>query len=601
MNVSNVSQLLQAGRVGLCTVVLFCLTTVLGLHAQTPALEFNFEDTGTKTQDPVSGRKLDLVNSFGVAADLHGADGSGVYGFGQALDLRSGTYSAGPLASSVGNTNINFGTVTNFTVTMWIKPKYSMWSTDKCLFFALGANGTSDYGEANSISLRCNGDSGWQLHNHKTAVTAKIGTNGTSTSNPWLCDMPTNQWVFIAMTYDGANFSFYRGTENDALTLQASESGPAWSNLSVNVGSSYSMLVGNNLARNRTFLGQMDDVRFYIQACTPTALEIVRQLGAFQIGLYKPDANTTGVLPGTTLAPYNATNVNSFTITTANTVIENKIIYGDIKIQASNVVIRNCRLVGGNHIPTSASGIVDCNGANVFNALIENCDIFPRKISLNRDGIVGHEYTARRNHVKNTIDGFGVFNCTSPSNSFANVRLEGNYVHDLAYFFPDYTNGVSGNTAHTDGTHNDGCQVQGGANIHILGNNFTASSIAGPETGINPDKPWLIDTGNANGSALLIQKGSKLAPLVNVVAEQNFLSRGLAAANLHPGTYTFQNNICSSNVASRPSNPKFGPYYIRIKERATSNIIGLLSPGNYFEETGVQMVEPQLKGIKYDN
>jgi hypothetical protein len=593
----NVFKLFQAGRVGVCAVVLFCLTAVFGLHAQTPVLEFNFEDTGTKTQDPVSGRKLDLVNSSGTAADLHGADGTGVYGFSQALDLRSGTYSAGALASSIGNTNINFGTVTNFTVTMWIKPKYSMWSSDKCLFFAFGANGVSDYGETNSISLRCNGDSGWQLHNHMTAITAKIGTNGTSTSDPWLCDMPTNEWVFIAITYDGVNFSFYRGTENDELTLQASESGSAWSNLSVNVGSAYSMLVGNNIARNRTFLGQMDDVRLYTQAGTPTALEIVRQLGAFQIGLYKPDANTTGVLPGTTLTAYNSSSVNTVTITTDDTLIENKIIYGDIKIQASNVVIRNCQLVGGNNVPTGAGAIVNCLSSSAYNALIENCDIFPRLVARNRDGIVGHEYTARRNHVKNTIDGFGIFP-SQPSGTVANVSLEGNYVHDLAYFYPDWKNGTSGATYHSDGTHNDGCQVQGGANIHVIGNNLTATSIAGPGTGTNPDKSWLIGTGNANGSALIIQ--NNVATLTNVVAEQNYLSHGLAEANLKPGTYTFQYNLCSTNVAKH-TGPTFGPYYIRLDDRATCNVIGLLNPGNYFEETGVKMVEPQLSGIHYDN
>lgn len=312
-------------------------------------------------------------------------------------------------------------------------------------------------------------------------------------------------------------------------------------------------------------------------------------------GMYKPSAATTGVIPGTVLTDYNSSTVNSFSITVDDTVIEGKRIYGDIKINAANVIIRNCELVGGNHTPTGASGVVDCNGDNVYNALIQDCDIVPRKISLNRDGIVGHEYTALRCHVRNTIDGFGVFNNPGGS-TVANVTLKGNYVHHLAYFFPDYKNGVSGATWHTDGTHNDGIQVQGGSDIYIQGNYLEATAIPGPGTGANPDKPLLIGTGNANGSAMLIQKQPSLGALVNVVAEQNWFSNGLALTSLQAGSYTVQNNKYARATAQYPG---WSGYWIRVYNRASTTVTGLLT--NRWEDNNQLMTEPRTSGIHYNS
>ncbi|MGB4759381.1 MAG: hypothetical protein WBP26_04995 [Candidatus Saccharimonadales bacterium] len=315
---------------------------------------------------------------------------------------------------------------------------------------------------------------------------------------------------------------------------------------------------------------------------------------ALVIGSYKPSASTTGVLAGTVLTDYNLPSVDTLTITTNNTIIENYRVYGDIKIQATGVRIRNCLLVGGNHTPATQSGIVDCNAANCFDALIEDCDIVPRKIALNRDGIVGHEYTARRCHIRNTIDGLGAFNKPDGS-SEANVTIAGCYVHDLAYFYPDYRNGVSGATLHTDGSHNDGLQIQGGANIHVIGNNFMATAIAGPGTQANPAKPWLVGQGMANGSALLIQKQSTTAALVNVVAEKNWLMGGLAEASLMAGSYTFRNNICNRSVATGTGH---SGYWLRAESRATAIVTGIET--NRWEDTGAPLTEPRASGIHYN-
>ncbi len=656
-------------KIGQLFCVIACFAAVTGLEAQTLKMRFEFENAvGNKTTDPVSGRSLTFTNNAGLPADLRGALGSGVMGAGQSLDFRSGTFSSGCSATTTGNQNINFGTVSNFTVSFWVKPLDSLYSTNRCLFLALGffnslSSMTTNYGQEGSISVGCGGD----RIDGQTSLQVAIN----ATDNAWTFDLPTNKWTFVAVTYDGTHCQLYRGTEQASVELVVLEE---LNDLEVNVGAKFNLLVGNSFARDASFIGEMDDVRIYLGAANQNALEAIRREAAppplvisaapdgntmglmvntqagskyvlqstsnfppewnsistnvaastsltvkvpmsktsdqffryvelapgssrsdLVIGEYKPDALTTGVLPGTVLTDYNASSVDSFTISQAGTIIQNKRIYGDIHINAANVVIRNCELVGGNHTPSGASGVVDCNGSGVYNALIEDCDIVPRKISRNRDGIVGHEYTARRNHVRNTIDGFGVFNKAGVSVS-ANVSLEGNYVHDLAYFYPDWRNGVSGSTWHSDGSHNDCVQIQGGANIHVIGNNLTATSIAGPGTGANPDKPWLIGTGNANGAAIIIQKN--VGELVDVVVEKNWLSHGLAEANFKPGTYTFQNNICGRAVASNP--PSWSGYWLRVDSRAGTTINGLLDPGNRWEDTGELLTEPRAKGIHYN-
>jgi len=80
-------------------------------------------------------------------------------------------------------------------------------------------------------------------------------------------------------------------------------------------------------------------------------------------------------------------------------VIDGKEIFGDIKVQARNVVIRNSRLHCGTNVPPSASGCIDANHGNVYNLTIERNTIKPDRPNYYRDGIVGHEFKARYNDI----------------------------------------------------------------------------------------------------------------------------------------------------------------------------------------------------------
>lgn len=308
-------------------------------------------------------------------------------------------------------------------------------------------------------------------------------------------------------------------------------------------------------------------------------------------GTYKPDASTTGVV-STNLPAYNSASTQTLTITQDNLVLQNLTIYGDLKIQAKNVTIRGCVLRGGSHIPSGNTGVVDCNSALCFGAVVEDCLIDPQVPNYYRDGIVGHEYTARRCHVRYTNDGFGAF-ITNANGTNCNVTLEANYVHDLTYWFPD--------PAHTDGTHNDCLQIQGGANIHVIGNNFHGTSVKGAGSGNNPDKPRLLSESPAmiNGSCIIVQKQSTTAPLVNVVIEKNWINGGLTGFNMKPGNYTFRDNLVGRDWYNYNPNGNTSEYPIRGDNSTSTNVTGLYT-SNRWEDTGALLSGVANGGVRAD-
>jgi unsaturated rhamnogalacturonyl hydrolase len=160
-------------------------------------LRFSFNDSGTTTTDSINHVSLNLVNANGVATDLHGASGSGVAGYGKALDFRSAMAQGGvgPLAFTTNNNAFSFGTLSNFTLTLWIKPLTNLLVSGFPRFFSLGVNGLQDRGIANSLQLLSNGND----QSGTTSVQGFVNTTQTSTSTFGAFNMPTNRWSFLAL------------------------------------------------------------------------------------------------------------------------------------------------------------------------------------------------------------------------------------------------------------------------------------------------------------------------------------------------------------------------------------------------------------------
>ena len=68
---------------------------------------------------------------------------------------------------------------------------------------------------------------------------------------------------------------------------------------------------------------------------------------ALVIDTYVPDNTTAGIYsPVSALTAYNAQSTANLTLSTANTVIQDKIIYGRVKRNCNNVIFRNCLFRG---------------------------------------------------------------------------------------------------------------------------------------------------------------------------------------------------------------------------------------------------------------
>jgi hypothetical protein len=244
------------------------------------------------------------------------------------------------------------------------------------------------------------------------------------------------------------------------------------------------------------------------------------------VGTYKPDANTTGVLPAVTRSTLSGTQ----TITTAGTTLKDLNITGRVLVRAANVTITNCYITGGT-APTTETGLIDCNHSAASNCKVTDCTLAPDVPSVYYTGIIGHDYVAKRVNTYWIVDGFGVYNNNAGFQSGpTNVQILGSYVHDMYYYTPDPT--------HTDQrTHNDAIQVQGGSGTQIIGNNLQAfcSPTVGngwdPAASPSPDPYYPSVTGQAIGYT------PNVSAIVGCTIQSNWLNYGAASITCILGSF----------------------------------------------------------------
>jgi hypothetical protein len=280
-------------------------------------LQFDFEDSGTTTTDSIANVSLQLVNASGAPVDLHGIPGSGVGGYGKSLTFTGATMGgSGPMTFTTNNFAVYFGTLNAFSVTLWVKPASSLLIGAFPRFFTLGPNGLTDRGLTNSLQLLSDGNA-----QSGTSVQAFVNTLPTSGSTFGAFNMPANRWSFLALTYDGATLNFYGGTETNPVSLQSSA---AFAAGPVTINDAWTLMLGNRLAQDRAFNGQMDAVRFYSTALPLSGLENVRAAAVAlpAIAAYPSGTNFIFTLNTRTNALYilqSATNVASPTWTPVST------------------------------------------------------------------------------------------------------------------------------------------------------------------------------------------------------------------------------------------------------------------------------------------
>src|ERR1035437_2365346 len=245
-----------------------CLLSGNVAHAQVNQLRFDFEDApGTTTASDTSLGgvvvPLQMQTNSGALFDGHGALGSGVLGAGRALNFSRVVNGAdggiaGPGACAT-NANLGFGSVSSFTITMWIKLStnelHVTGSTGARLFVMGDQASANDFGSAgNNISMKFQGNALLQL-----GIDA-LGANLFSGQATFAQNLPTNKWLFIAATYDGTSVKIYQGSDTANANLVGSNSAPG---LTVDFGATGALFLGNRKGLGRCFDGFIDDFRFY--------------------------------------------------------------------------------------------------------------------------------------------------------------------------------------------------------------------------------------------------------------------------------------------------------------------------------------------------
>lgn len=186
---------------------------------------------------------------------------------------------------------------------------------------------------------------------------------------------------------------------------------------------------------------------------------------AFQFGVDKPTAENSGVPDGLVLGDWDGgSNIP------ANTHLDGVRFPNIVSSVGENVTIEKSLFEG---VPSqlggpNTGGVLRFTNANVRNNVLSQCTVRPATGSNASIGIVGHDFEAYRCDVSGVVDPFRIFtNSTANPDGFVNVKLWGNFGHDLSYYTPF--------AGHEDNqTHNDGVQIEGGKGIDIFGNAFSA-------------------------------------------------------------------------------------------------------------------------------
>ena len=264
---------------------------------------------------------------------------------------------------------------------------------------------------------------------------------------------------------------------------------------------------------------------------------------AFTMDTTRPDQYTTG-LAVTGLRNQDLTlHDGNWTISTNGAVIDGYLIRGLVDIPASNVTLRNCKIVSRTITSFTWDALVRSSGSN---NLIENCEFtqYDDTQTPAKDNsvyyivgakVTGGSCTVRRCNIHDVNDTLYVTGGT--------LTAAGNYCHDLSFRTDDADQSGS---SPANWSHNDGCQIMGGSNHNIHGNNFDMrfSTVTGMNSTINPSPPPATQN-YTNCHGILLQ--GKNNSVTGVVVDSNWFAYGVICVLASGGTFTGNTATVSNN------------------------------------------------------
>jgi len=358
------------------------------------------------------------------------------------------------------------------------------------------------------------------------------------------------------------------------------------------------------------------------------------------------------------LTRYNYPGSARIDITTANQVFRGMEIFGDIRIMARGTRFYDCLFRGPNYWPTNDAAIVECNFAAGYDTQFADCTFEPQLPNYRRNALVGHEFKAFRCHIRWCNDSIGIFTAPALGAKPTNVEISACLLDGTVYWHgktAQYAGQPTGNITvrgpqgqsytvppwvQSDGTHNDGIQIQGAyggtKSVWVHGNaiyNYDWDQVAVHPDGAQYPVPMLgsQDTPHrhatrlfdghvaSNGQAIIAQQNVNQFPQSDtVVIENNHLDSSgqlfVPAAGAYPAVQmTFRNNTLGPNAyVWTPTNPK--PLMMRVGVRLKTTLQGSAAgtgrggaetnrfrdPTNHWRPDGTLIAEGRTAGIYYD-
>lgn len=239
-------------------------------------------------------------------------------------------------------------------------------------------------------------------------------------------------------------------------------------------------------------------------------------------GVDQPDSDNTGVLSTDIYDPSRTVVSGNLTVPAGDVTYVDYDFEGRVSVtSAGRKYFRNCKFFGASG-PATEQGLLHVTNASVSNVIVEDCDFIPSTPTAYFSGILGHHFTARRCKIRHCVDGIGVYNTAAPT-AVLGVLVEMCYIVDHSWFATA--------PGQTDGSHTDGCQIQGGAGMILRGNYFGGTHD--PTVG---DSPWsrLSDPSYRSVSALMVTPNVGAVTAMNV--ERNWFGGGEICCNLTKST-----------------------------------------------------------------
>lgn len=201
-------------------------------------------------------------------------------------------------------------------------------------------------------------------------------------------------------------------------------------------------------------------------------------------------------------------------ITTPNTVYENITFIGAVQIRAANVTFRNCTVIG-RPTATTELRLIETGHASCSNFVAEFCTLIPQAPNSYTHGIGPRNFTIRRSHLQGTVDLVSIYAVSS--GGLVNSYVYDNFLEWMTFVYPDVAT-----PSHTDGTHNDAIQYQGG-NGGVVRGNF----IGGYLGRINSTNPGTYPGARTLHSTAAIMLNNNVGPLTNFLIENNWIGGGV--------------------------------------------------------------------------